>query len=117
MPFRIETDAPFFRIVMEGRITSADLLALLSEVDRLEAGLERIPDRMLDLSGVALDTNFGAMLGLASRRVARVFPNHFRSAIVAPTPAILGFARMFQTLNTNPQIELRIFETRVSAEA
>jgi hypothetical protein len=117
MPIRIETESPFLRIVAEGQITGADLVDLLGRVEHLEKGLQRIPDRVLDLSGVALDTNFRAMLELASRRVSRVFPNSFRSAIVAPTPATMGFARMFQTLNTNPQIELRIFDTRESAEA
>jgi hypothetical protein len=117
MPIRIETEAPFFRILMEGRITGADLFDAAGEVERLENGLQRIPDRVIDLSAVALDTNFAAVLELASRRVSRVFPNSFRSAIVAPTPAVMGFARMFQTLNTNPQIELRIFDSRESAEA
>ena len=117
MPFRIETQSPFLRIVAEGRLTGADLVDLLSEVEHLEGELQRIPDRVLDLSSVAIDTNFRAMLELASRRVSRIFPNSFRSAIVAPTPATMGFARMFQTLNTNPQIELRIFDTRESAEA
>jgi len=117
MPFRIETESPFLRIVAEGRLTGADLADLLGEVERLEQGLQRIPDRVLDLSAVSVDTNFRAMLELASRRVSRVFPNSFRAAIVAPTPAVMGFARMFQTLNTNPQIELRIFDTRESAEA
>ena len=115
MPFRIETKSPFLRIVAEGRITGADLADLLGEVEHVEEGLQRIPDRVIDFSAVALDTNFRTMLELASRRVSRVFPNSFRSAIVAPTPATMGFARMFQTLNDNPQIVVAIFGDDESA--
>jgi hypothetical protein len=117
MPIRIETDAPFLRILMEGHITGADLLDAVNDLERLERGLPRVPDRIVDMSAIELETNFGNVMELAARRNAQVFPNPFRSAVVAPTPKLLGFSRMFQTLNTNPQIELRIFDTRDSAEA
>jgi len=41
--------------------------------------------------------------------------NYIKSAIVANNPSQFGFARMFQTLNDNPQIEIRIFPAAESA--
>jgi hypothetical protein len=38
-------------------------------------------------------------------------PVSIRSAFVAPRPIQFGFARMFQTLNDNPKIELHIVNT------
>jgi hypothetical protein len=101
MPIRIETESPFLRIVAEGQITGADLVDLLGRVEHLGEGTPaNTGSKCSDLSGVALDTNFRAMLRAGVEARVRVFPNSFRSAIVAPTPATMGFARMFQTLNT-----------------
>jgi hypothetical protein len=35
---------------------------------------------------------------------------------VATLPVQVGFARMFETLNTNPQIQIQIFATVEAAE-
>jgi hypothetical protein len=40
-----------------------------------------------------------------------------RTALVAVTPVQLGIARMFQTLNDHPLIELRVFSDREAAVA
>jgi hypothetical protein len=40
-----------------------------------------------------------------------------KSAIVAPMPVQVGFARMFQILNDHPQIEVQLFATLAEAEA
>lgn len=117
MPFQIQFDAPILRITFSGIVTKADFTGLLSEVRRLEADFERVPDRLADLSGVTeWESRFQTTYDVASLRRAEAFPNKFRSAIVAPTPVTFGIARMFQTLNDNPQIEIQVFNTRAEAE-
>jgi hypothetical protein len=43
--------------------------------------------------------------------------NPVKTAIVAPKPVHVGFARMFQILTDHPQIIVEVFATVVAAEA
>lgn len=45
------------------------------------------------------------------------FPNDFKSAIIVSTPVQRGMARMFQSLNDNPRITIRIFDDEAAALA
>jgi len=77
-----------------------------------------VRSRISDLRpAVRLDIDFNGVAALAAERVRRSFPNSFKSAIIAPDPARFGFARMFQTLNDNPQITLAIFRDEPEALA
>ena len=51
------------------------------------------------------------MFALAERRAQRAITAPTRSALVAKRPVHYGFARMFQMLNDNPRIQIRIFAT------
>jgi hypothetical protein len=117
MPYRVELDAPFIRVFFSGIVTGDDLLSIASELEEHERALGRIPDRLVDLSDMEkVGLTFHVVLAAARHRRAQAFPNGFRSALVAPTPHTEGFARMFLILNSNPQIELRLFATREAAE-
>jgi hypothetical protein len=52
---------------------------------------------------------------LAANRRKIQFPNSFKSAIITRNSHHLGYARMFQTLNTNPQIIIQIFSDEAPA--
>ena len=118
MPIQIQADAGIIRITFSGNFTKAEIVELFRDLERLEAQFEHIPDRLTDLSGVGeRETNFEAIWSVAYERTNRIFPNKFRSAIVAPDSMSLGFARIFQSLNSNPQIEIRIFSSKAEAES
>jgi hypothetical protein len=118
MPFRIQQHASLIRITFSGVVTKADLTESIGELARIEATCDPIPDRLTDLTGVVdRDWDPGKVLQAAKTRRAEEFPNPFRSAVVAPTPVAFGFARMFQTLNDHPKIEVRVFKTMADAEA
>jgi hypothetical protein len=57
------------------------------------------------------------MLTYIERRRTQRFANSIKSAVVASRPVQVGFARMYQTLNTNPQVEIQIFAALAEAEA
>jgi len=75
-------------------------------------------NRLIDLTDmVATGMLFRLTLNLARGRRVEQFPNSFKSAILAPTADTARFARMFQQLNTNPQIDVQVFATLERAEA
>jgi hypothetical protein len=117
MPFQIKFDAPILHNTLSGYVTKAEFIEFASELKRVEQEFERVPDRLTDLSDVKeWEPDFGATFEVAYRRRAEVFPNKFRSAIVAPNPGLFGIARMFQSLNECEQIEIRVFKTKAEAE-
>lgn len=68
------------------------------------------PDRVADLSTVeGVSLNFSAITNYAAARRTAPLKNKVKAAIVAPHPLQYGFARMFQTLNDNPDINMEIF--------
>jgi hypothetical protein len=115
MPVQITTVDGVVHLVMTGIVTNLDLEAGVALIKPYENG-PVVPHRLTDLSGAeGLNLNFESVWSLASKRRGLKFPNVFKSAIVAPKPSQMGFARMFQTLNDNPQITIQIFPDRVSA--
>jgi len=117
MAYQLRSDQSIIRITFSGTMSVEDLTALGEELRAFEEGHDRTPDRLTDLSAVeARDSTFKIILELARRRAAALFKNPFRSAIVAATPDMAGFARMFRILNRNPQIEVQIFDSVIDAE-
>ncbi len=118
MPIRIYLSAGVLRLDFVGICTGQELVGALGEIERIEATLPRVPDRIADLSGPHdSDIRFPDFLNVTTRRHQRLFANAFRTAIVAATPVSYGMARSFQTLNDHPQITIRIFPDLASAEA
>lgn len=110
MTYELSTEAGYIHLAIQGHLALPDLM----EIGRIAYGIERTaevtPHRLTDLSRVTdLSLNFMAMEQFAATRRTVTLRNNVRSAIVAPTPLLFGFARMFQTLNTNPQIEVVVF--------
>jgi len=110
MPFTLRYEGGLVRVLLTETITGADLAGLAVAAQEAEEGLSHMPDYLTDLSGATrLDMGFADVFALAQRRLERAFRNPFRSALVAGTPAQLGIARMYQTLNDHPQVTVRIF--------
>ncbi len=73
---------------------------------------------MVDLSAIeGLNLNFSAIMNYAAARRNAPLQNTVKAAIVAPQTLQYGFARMFQTLNVNPDISMEIFIDQASGLA
>ena len=98
------------RIEFEGLVVRADWKSMLEQARKFEREADRIPSRLTDTSRVDnLEHGYYDFVDLIAQRAKEGFPNAFKSAIVAPQPIQYGCARMFQTLNNNPQISIEIF--------
>ena len=115
MPFEIRDEGSFYFARLSGVLDPADLSAVTAEIERLEdTGPPK--DRVTDFTAVErIDVGFEEVFALAMRRAQRVVSAPIRSALVAKKPVHFGFARMFQMLNDNPRIQIRIFGTAEEA--
>jgi hypothetical protein len=115
MPFEIRDEGSYYFARLSGVLDPADLKAVTAEIERLED--EAPPkDRVTDFNGVErIDVGFEEVFAIALRRAQRTVRAPIRSALVAKKPVHFGFARMFQMLNDNPRIQIRIFGTAEEA--
>ena len=110
MAFTVEYKDPLIWISLAGSLSGRDLTDAAEIVAAEEARHAVVPHRITDLTGATeMKIGFDEIFSLAELRRAMRFPNFFKSAIVACNESQTGFARMFQTLNNNPQITVRIF--------
>ncbi len=97
-------------------------LSQMSEVVRAMVALERAQDHspptlcVLD-SETDIRANFMDIDSLAESCRGVTLRNPVRSAIVTPTAGQFGFARMLQTLNTHPLIQIGVFREKEKAVA
>jgi hypothetical protein len=116
MPLEMSAGADYIMARFFGAVSPADLQALADQTHTMEERLQ-VPNRLTDLTAVErFEFDFTAVSALAERRRAVRFQAPIRSAIIAVAPVAIGFSRMFQTLNDNPQIEIRIVSSREEAE-
>jgi hypothetical protein len=116
MPFEIRDEGKYFSARLFGILDREDLNAVTAEVERLED--EGPPkDRLTDFTALdRIDVGFEEVFALAMRRAQRKVTAPIRSALVANRPVQFGFARMFEMLNDNPRIQIRIFGTLEEAQ-
>lgn len=110
MPFEIHDQGPFLSARLFGVLDLRDLNALVEEVERMESEAPAPKDRITDLTALdRIDVGFEEVFAVAHRRMQRQITAPIRSALIAVQPVHFGFARMFQMLNDNPRIQIRIF--------
>jgi hypothetical protein len=108
MPFEIRDEGGYYSARFFGVLDPADLNAVMAQVERLEDVVTK--DRLTDLTALErIDVGFEEVFALAVKRAQRPIPTPIRSALVAHKPVQFGFARMFQMLNDNPRVQIRIF--------
>jgi hypothetical protein len=116
MPYTIKFENDVLRVTLTGSITAQDLINLAAESKNYEHNVDVIPHRITDMRGIEeLMIHYPDISALAATRGQLRFPNLFKSAIIARDIQHLGYARMFQTLNDNPQITIKIFPDESSA--
>ena len=112
MPFEIQEEEDCLVLRLYGVLTSEDLQWAGLEIARREQTGATAKNRLTDLTaleGIAI--GFPEVLAAATRRNQLTFPRRVKSAMVARRPIHVGFARMFQTLIENPQIEVRVVDS------
>ena len=118
MPYQITAEPHFLRIALSGALTLADLRGALLELNARDAVAEHTPPRLTDLRFVeSSEVKADNVMAAAEARKAQRFRNPFRSAILAPDPARYGYARMFQIMNTHPDITVEVFTDEAAAIA
>ena len=116
MPYEFRDEGTYYYARLSGSLDRAELNAMTQEVERLEdAGV--MLDRITDFTSVErIDVGFEEVFAVAQRRAERRVATPIRSALVANRPVQFGFARMFQMLNDNPRIQIRIFGSLEEAQ-
>ena len=118
MAVEFEYDGPIFIIRLLGTLEPADLVRISAKVLDVEAQSAEAPPRLADFRGLSdLKIGFIDMSELADRSIARPLANRIKSALLISQPVQLGFARMFETLNTHPMVTIRIFDDEKAARA
>jgi hypothetical protein len=118
MACAVDVESGLIQVTLSGVVTGDDLRQIGDAAAEIEAKSSPITPRITDLTAVTeLKIGYGEVQELAARRRVIQFPNSFKSAILVSSPSQLGMARMFQTLNDNPQITIEIFTDRASALA
>lgn len=115
-PYRIWIEQDLLVIRFEGGLSGPILKSVLGEVEGIEKDRERVPNRLTVIApGIDPDLSFLSMMQASGDRRERVFPNRFKSAIVASTSLQKGFVRMYQQLIDNPWIEHQYFDDEAEA--
>jgi hypothetical protein len=118
MPIVIRRNGGLLEVTFSGKIATTDLLNGAQEMAEIEAQEPVTPPRLNDLSDVtALEVDFWSIQQFAAMRKDSQLKNPTRSAIVAPNVLQFGFARMYQTVQANPQLEVQVFRSRADAIA
>jgi len=118
MAITLKFDGEFIVFHVSGLVTLHDLLAYAVELEALENSLPVSPHRLINLTaGTVAELAFPDMSAVAAKRRQTQLKNPVKSAMVAGDAALFGFARMFQTLNTHPNIQVEIFQTKETALA
>jgi hypothetical protein len=118
MPYILNMEPTFLRIVLHGALTYQDLHALADDLAAIDMQQAVAPHRLIDMRAViAPYLTYPDVQAYTARRQAYPLVNAVKLAIVAPRPIHLGFARMYQNLNQRPQMVIETFATLADAEA
>jgi len=89
---------------------------MAAEAEIAEASHPVSLDRITDLTAVeCFDVGFREIYYFAIRRSAQRFSRMVKSAIVVQDPDQHGIARVYEALNENPQIQIRILRSVTEA--
>ncbi len=118
MPVSLKYSGNFIEIRMHGRLVLEELLAASREIAQAEATMPVALHRLTDMSEVTATTiAFADIEAFAAQRRVAPLKNPVRSAVVAGNDVQFGLARMFQALNDNPRISIKVFRDMAGARA
>ncbi|HEV2694332.1 MAG TPA: hypothetical protein VG347_15675 [Verrucomicrobiae bacterium] len=118
MPITSQIRDGLLEAFFQGDVDMEDFQSYAEHLAEIEARLAVTPDRLTDLSaGNLVQMDADRLRRFGATRTVTVLKNKVKSAIVAPKPDQYGLARMFQTFNENPLIEIKIFRDAPAAYA
>ena len=116
MPFEFTTPGAILFARVFGVFTAPELNHLADEAEIAEASHPIALDRITDLTAVErFEVGFREIYYFAIRRSAQRFSRVVKSAIIVQDPVQFGIARIYEALNENPQIRLRILPSVTEA--
>jgi hypothetical protein len=116
MPFELTTPGSVLFARVFGVFTARELNRLATEAEIAEASHPVSLDRITDLTAVEnFEVDFRDIYYFAIRRSAQRFSRIVKSAIVVRESIQFGIARIYEALNENPQIQIRILRTITEA--
>jgi hypothetical protein len=115
MPIETKLLPGLIWITISGDVLAGEFCLHASELERIERGCDVSPNRFTDLSENVSHPNYEAMSNFAVVRTVATLKNKVRSAVFAPSDYQFGMARLFQELNFNPEIEVRVFRDKAEA--
>jgi hypothetical protein len=117
MPFELTTPGAILFARVFGVFTAPELNHLATAAEIAEASHPISLDRITDLTAVErFEVGFREIYYFAVRRSAQRFSRVVKSAIVVQGPEQLGIARMYEGLNANAQIDIRILQSVAEAK-
>ena len=116
MPFELTTPGVILFARVFGVFTARELNRLATEAEIAEATHPVSLDRITDLTAVErFEVGFREIYYFAIRRSAQRFSRVVKSAIVVQEPAQFGIASVYEALNENPQIQIRVLQSVAEA--
>ena len=97
-------------------LSDNDFRLMNEEIESVEDEYSKVPNFIVSLTNVKkFNGNFYSVQELAKQRAAKTFPNNILEAILVNNDFQMGFARMYQTVNDNPQLTIKIFRDEAKA--
>jgi hypothetical protein len=116
MPFELTTPGTVLFARVFGVFTAPELNHMAAAAEIAEASHPVSLDRITDLTAVErFEVGFREIYYFALRRSRQRFSRVVKSAIVVQDPVQLGIARVYEALNENPQIQIRILRSVTEA--
>ena len=116
MPFELTTPGAVLFARVFGVFTAPELNHMATLAEIAEASHPVSLDRITDLTDVErFDVGFREIFYFALRRSAQRFSRVVKSAIIVQESEQQGIARVYEALNENPQIQIRILRSVTEA--
>ena len=117
MPFELTTPGAILFARVFGVFTAPELNHLATEAEIAETSHPVSLDRITDLTAVErFEVGIREIYHFALRRSAQRFSRVVKSAIVVQAPAQFRIAGIYEALNENPQIEVRVLQSVTEAK-
>lgn len=118
MPYSIELTPEYVQVKWFGEVGNSDLEGLAKDMPAFGRQLGKVPDVLhLFTASTVIRLDFDTMHA-HGRGLGRIpLTNKSRTACVCEQAHSFGMARMMQSLNANPNIEMEVFDTLDSALA
>ena len=103
-------------VIFPETLSDNDFRIINEEIESVEEEYPVVPNFIVNLNNVKkFNGNYSSVQELAKQRAEKTFPNSILEAILVSNDFQMGFARMYQTVNDNPQLTIKIFRDEAKA--